>query len=87
MNFKWVDNDKVFETLKEFSSTIAAEYDFSTKKPYMKSRKIKRYFSRRHNGGPPCRGFSLTGPRKFNDPRTLYISFINLVDTLRPKAF
>ncbi|GBE05774.1 modification methylase BspRI [bacterium BMS3Abin10] len=39
-------------------------------------------------GGPPCQGFSLSGPRKFNDPRNrLYVSFINYVDCFRPKAF
>jgi len=39
-------------------------------------------------GGPPCQGFSLSGPRKFDDPRnTLYLSFIRLVKELKPKAF
>ncbi len=28
-------------------------------------------------GGPPCQGMSLSGPRKFDDPRnSLYLSFI-----------
>lgn len=39
-------------------------------------------------GGPPCQGMSLSGPRKFDDPRNeLYLSFIRLVDELQPKAF
>lgn len=39
-------------------------------------------------GGPPCQGFSLTGPRKFDDPRnSLYLSFLNAIDRCRPKAF
>lgn len=39
-------------------------------------------------GGPPCQGFSLSGPRRFNDSRnTLYLSFIRLVKELKPKAF
>ncbi len=39
-------------------------------------------------GGPPCQGFSLTGPRNFDDKRnTLYLSFISVVKELRPKAF
>ena len=39
-------------------------------------------------GGPPCQGMSLSGPRKFNDPRnSLYLSFIRLVDEVRPRAF
>jgi DNA (cytosine-5)-methyltransferase 1 len=39
-------------------------------------------------GGPPCQGMSLSGPRKFDDPRNrLYLSFIRLVKEIRPKAF
>lgn len=38
-------------------------------------------------GGPPCQGMSLSGPRKFNDPRNkLYLSFIKAVKYLSPKA-
>jgi DNA (cytosine-5)-methyltransferase 1 len=39
-------------------------------------------------GGPPCQGFSLSGPRNFNDPRnSLYLSYIRLVDQIRPNVF
>lgn len=39
-------------------------------------------------GGPPCQGMSLSGPRKFDDPRNkLYLSYIRLVDEIKPKAF
>ena len=39
-------------------------------------------------GGPPCQGMSLSGPRKFDDPRnSLYLSFIRLVKEIQPKAF
>ncbi|MEW6026618.1 MAG: DNA cytosine methyltransferase [Planctomycetota bacterium] len=39
-------------------------------------------------GGPPCQGFSLSGPRNFDDPRNkLYLSFIRLVEKVKPKAF
>ena len=39
-------------------------------------------------GGPPCQGMSLSGPRKFDDPRNrLYLSYIRLVSEIRPKAF
>ena len=39
-------------------------------------------------GGPPCQGFSLSGPRNFNDPRNkLYLSYIRLVEEIRPRAF
>ena len=39
-------------------------------------------------GGPPCQGMSLSGPRKFEDPRNrLYLSYIRLVSEIIPKAF
>lgn len=39
-------------------------------------------------GGPPCQGMSLSGPRKFDDPRNkLYLSFIRMVEEISPKAF
>lgn len=39
-------------------------------------------------GGPPCQGMSLSGPRRFDDPRNrLYLSYIRLVSEIRPKAF
>lgn len=39
-------------------------------------------------GGPPCQGFSLSGPRNFHDPRNrLYLDFIRLVKELKPRAF
>lgn len=39
-------------------------------------------------GGPPCQGFSLTGPRNFDDARnSLYLAFIQMVKFYHPKAF
>lgn len=39
-------------------------------------------------GGPPCQGMSLSGPRRFEDPRNkLYLSYIRLVEEIKPKAF
>ncbi len=39
-------------------------------------------------GGPPCQGMSLSGPRRFEDPRNkLYLSFIRLVKEIEPKMF
>jgi len=39
-------------------------------------------------GGPPCQGMSLSGPRKFDDPRNkLYLSYIRLVKEIKPKVF
>jgi len=39
-------------------------------------------------GGPPCQGFSLTGPRNIDDPRNkLYLSIFKTLKALKPKAF
>lgn len=39
-------------------------------------------------GGPPCQGFSLSGPRNFDDPRNkLYLSYIRMVKEIKPRAF
>ena len=38
--------------------------------------------------GPPCQGFSLTGPRKLDDKRNqLYKGVFDLVRKAKPKAF
>jgi len=37
--------------------------------------------------GPPCQGFSLTGPRNFDDPRNkLYLAVFKMIQTFKPKA-
>ena len=39
-------------------------------------------------GGPPCQGFSLTGPRNIDDPRNeLYLSIFKTLKKIKPKAF
>lgn len=39
-------------------------------------------------GGPPCQGFSLTGPRKLKDKRNkLYMSMLSAVKEFSPSAF
>lgn len=39
-------------------------------------------------GGPPCQGFSLSGPRNFDDERNkLYLAMIETVRRYQPKAF
>lgn len=39
-------------------------------------------------GGPPCQGFSLTGPRNFDDKRNkLYLAMIETVKRFHPQAF
>ena len=38
--------------------------------------------------GPPCQGFSLTGPRQFDDPRNkLYLRVFDAVRRFRPQGF
>lgn len=38
--------------------------------------------------GPPCQGFSLTGPRNFDDKRNqLYLAVFKTVELFKPKAF
>lgn len=38
--------------------------------------------------GPPCQGFSLTGPRNFDDPRNkLYLAVIEMVKQYNPQGF
>ena len=38
--------------------------------------------------GPPCQGFSLTGPRNFDDPRNkLYLAVLEMVKQYQPKGF
>lgn len=38
--------------------------------------------------GPPCQGFSLTGPRNFDDPRNkLYLAVIEMVNQYKPMGF
>lgn len=38
--------------------------------------------------GPPCQGFSVTGPRNFDDPRNkLYLAVIEAVKQYQPKGF
>lgn len=38
--------------------------------------------------GPPCQGFSLTGPRNFDDERNkLYLAVFEVVKQFKPKAF
>lgn len=86
-----IDNDaKALETFKENHSgsdilcgditEITYKKDI---KPMIGNKKIDVIV-----GGPPCQGMSLSGPRKFDDPRNkLYLSFIRLVREIKPKVF
>ncbi len=38
-------------------------------------------------GGPPCQGFSLSGPREITDPRnSLFLFYLKMIETLFPKV-
>lgn len=85
-----IDNDKialnVFEHNHNGSKSICGditELNYSDIKNLIGEKKIDIII-----GGPPCQGMSLSGPRKFDDPRNkLYLSYIRFVEQIRPKAF
>lgn len=86
-----IDNDakalETFELNHKASKSICGDltkitYDKDIK-PIINNNKIDIII-----GGPPCQGMSISGPRQFDDPRnSLYLSYIRLVDEIRPKAF
>ena len=86
-----IDNDlkalETFELNHKGSKSICGDITSITYekdiKPIIGSQKIDVII-----GGPPCQGMSLSGPRKLDDPRnSLYLSYIRLVDEIKPKAF
>lgn len=85
-----IDNDRMalntFELNHKNSKTICGDITQVTKKDIYEltgTKKIDVII-----GGPPCQGMSLSGPRKFEDPRNrLYLSFIRLVEEIQPRAF
>lgn len=85
-----IDNDnmalKVFEKNHKNAKSICGDITKVTYEEIKKiigDRKIDLII-----GGPPCQGMSLSGPRKFDDPRNkLYLSYIRLVEEIKPKAF
>ncbi len=85
-----IDNDKMalsaFEHNHNGSKTICGditEIGYSDIRETIDNQKIDIII-----GGPPCQGMSLSGPRKFDDPRNkLYLSYIRLVEEIKPKAF
>lgn len=85
-----IDNDKkaleVFEKNHKGAKSICGDIS------KIESKDIKEVIGNKTIdvivGGPPCQGMSLSGPRKFEDPRnTLYLSYIRLVEQIKPKAF
>ncbi len=86
-----VDNDKAALTTfeKNHNGAIALNADLSDKKTF---KKIKELCGEKEIdlviGGPPCQGFSLTGPRNFDDKRnSLYLAVLELVREYKPKGF
>jgi len=85
-----IDNDamalKVFENNHKNAKSICADItqiSYSEIKDLIGEKSIDLII-----GGPPCQGMSLSGPRKFDDPRNkLYLSYIRLVEEISPKAF
>ena len=86
-----VDNDSAaLETFKlNHAGAVALNADLSNQKTFDE---IKRIAGERSIdviiAGPPCQGFSLTGPRNFDDKRNkLYLAVFEVVRQYRPKAF
>lgn len=86
-----VDNDQA--ALNTFAlnhnGAVAMKADLSKQETFDE---IKRIAGERSIdvviAGPPCQGFSLTGPRNFDDERnTLYLAVIEMVKQYNPKAF
>ncbi len=85
-----IDNDKmalnVFEHNHNEAISICGDItqlNYSDVKSKIGNKKIDIII-----GGPPCQGMSLSGPRKFDDPRNkLYLSYIRFVEEIKPKAF
>ena len=86
-----VDNDQAalntFE--RNHQGGIALNADLSKQETFDE---IKRLAGDRNIdviiAGPPCQGFSLTGPRNFDDPRnTLYLAVLEMVKQYQPKGF
>lgn len=86
-----VDNDeaalKTFE--KNHNGAVALNADLSQPETFDK---IKEIAGNRPIdliiGGPPCQGFSLSGPRNFDDKRNkLYLAVLEMVKSYQPKAF
>lgn len=86
-----VDNDAAaLETFKlNHNGAVALNADLSKQETFDE---IKRIAGNRQIdviiAGPPCQGFSLTGPRNFDDKRNkLYLAVFEVVKQYNPKAF
>jgi DNA (cytosine-5)-methyltransferase 1 len=86
-----VDNDQAaLNTFaKNHNGAVALNADLSKQETFDE---IKRIAGKRSIdviiAGPPCQGFSLSGPRNFDDERNkLYLAVIEMVKQYNPKGF
>ena len=86
-----VDNDQAaLNTFaKNHNGAVAMNADLSKQETF---KEIKRIAGERNIdiivAGPPCQGFSLSGPRSFDDERNkLYLAVIEMVKQYKPKGF
>ena len=65
--------------------------DLSTQETFDKIKKVADSSGKSIDviiAGPPCQGFSLTGPRNFDDKRNkLYLAVLEMVKQYNPKGF
>lgn len=86
-----IDNDAIsLKTFKE-NHPVARVLEIDLSKPTA-IKEIRRALKRKTIdviiAGPPCQGFSLTGPRNFNDGRNnLFMAVVSAVKEFKPKAF
>lgn len=86
-----VDNDQAALNtfVQNHNGAVALNADLSVQETFDE---IKRIAGPREIdviiAGPPCQGFSLTGPRNFDDQRNkLYLAVIEMVKQFHPKGF
>jgi DNA (cytosine-5-)-methyltransferase len=86
-----IDNDKAALSTFELNhnGAKALSLDLADPKTFQE---IKRIIGDKNLdvivAGPPCQGFSLSGPRNFDDERNkLYLAVIETVQIFKPKAF
>lgn len=88
-----VDNDvaalNTFE--KNHGEAIGLQADLSKRETFDTIQEIAHSANKSIDlviGGPPCQGFSTTGPRNFDDPRNqLYLAVFQMVKQYNPKGF
>ena len=86
-----VDHDRAALSTfaRNFGRAKAIEADLASK-DYLDAIEVKLSGSRLDAivAGPPCQGFSLTGPRRFDDERNrLYLAVFSAVTRFSPRAF